>query len=250
MGTQEPEGNGPGGLPGKFTPEQTTKTLERTEAAARPPEIKAVVFDYGCVLSAVPGPEAFEPLRKAVGAETAAFQEMYWRNREAYDFDTLDVANYFREMGSAAGVVFTPEQIETLGRLDFEIWATPNPVMVEWVRALRGRGLKIGVLSNMSRNVGDYLRRESQWLQLFHHLCFSGELKIGKPDPAIYRSCLESLGVTAAETLFLDDREPNIQAAEALGIHGILFHSAQELLPALVPYGLAESLEQVMAPRR
>jgi HAD superfamily hydrolase (TIGR01509 family) len=119
--------------------------------------------------------------------------------------------------------------------------------MVEWVQALRDRGLKTAILSNMSRNVGDYLRREAKWLELFNQICFSGELKMGKPDHAIYRSCLESLGVTAADALFIDDREVNVKAADALGMHGIWFHTPRELAPQLAPYGLADSLAEVLA---
>ncbi len=99
--------------------------------------------------------------------------------------------------------------------------------MVEWVRVLRGRGLKTAVLSNISRTVGDYLRRTAQVVGAVRPSGFSGELKMAKPDPAIYHVCLEALGVPAAEALFLDDREVNIAAARAVGMHGIVFRSAE-----------------------
>lgn len=209
--------------------------------------ITAVVFDYGCVLSRVPVPEDYEPLRKALGADPTRFQELYWRDREAYDFDTLNVTSYFQAIARELGTSFSPEQIAGLATLDSQIWAPSNPVMVEWVRVLHDRGLKTGVLSNMSRNVGDYLRREAKWLELFNHLCFSGELKMGKPGHAIYRACLQSLDVTAGEALFIDDREVNIKAAEAVGMHGIVFASATQLHSELAPYGLADSLAEVIA---
>jgi putative hydrolase of the HAD superfamily len=209
--------------------------------------ITTIVFDYGCVLSLAPRPEDYEPLRKAVGAEAAAFQEMYWRSREAYDLDALHVTAYFQGVGRALGVSFTPEQIQNFATLDSQMWAAPNPVMVEWVRVLRERGFKTAVLSNMSPTVSSYLRRSVKWLELFDLLCFSGELKMAKPEPAIYRSCLESLGVPAAQTLFIDDREVNIKTAQAVGMHGIVFGSIEQLQTDLEPYGLAESLAQAKA---
>src|SRR5579872_7279615 len=130
----------------KFTPEETKKILEAAGRTADKPRITTVIFDYGCVLSLAPRLEDFEPLRKMIGAEAAAFQEMYWRNREAYDFDALSVSAYFEEIGKAAGINLTPEQLQSLATLDYELWAAPNPVMVEWVRALRDRGLKTAVL--------------------------------------------------------------------------------------------------------
>jgi len=209
--------------------------------------ITTVIFDWGCVLSLPPGPADYEPLRKALGVEAAAFQEIYWRNRDAYDRDELDTPAYWGEIVQAAGAACSPEQIQNLATLDGQLWGKPNPVMVEWVRVLRGRGLKTAVLSNMSRSVGGYLRRTFKWLELFDHLCFSSDLRMGKPDPAIYRVCLEALRVPAPQALLIDDREVNITAARAVGMHGIVFRSAEQLQTDLEPYGLAESLAQAKA---
>jgi putative hydrolase of the HAD superfamily len=209
-------------------------------------QITAVIFDYGCVLSLPPRPEDYEPLRKTLGADASVFQELYWRHREVYDRDGLPRTAYWEEMVCAIGGTATAQQIEKLITLDNQLWGRRNPVMVEWARLLRRRGLQIAVLSNMSRNVGDYLRRTAKWLELFHHLCFSGELKITKPNPAIYHACLATLGVPAAQTLFIDDREVNIPPALAMGMHGIVFHSTEQLQTDLAPYGLAESLAEAL----
>ena len=206
--------------------------------------ILSVIFDYGCVLSLPPGPEDFEPLRQAIGVEPAAFQDLYWRNREAYDLDALDTTAYFQGIGRAARVNFSVEQTQQLAALDCQMWGKINPVMVEWVRVLRDRRFKTAVLSNMSRCVGDYLRRAAQWLKLVDHLCFSGELRTGKPGAAIYHACLAALGVPPSEALMIDDREINVTAARALGMHGIVFRSVEQLQPDLEPYGLAESLAE------
>jgi FMN phosphatase YigB (HAD superfamily) len=53
--------------------------------------------------------------------------------------------------------------------------------------------------------------------------------------------------VPAAQTLFIDDREDNIVAAGAVGMNGIVFRSARELLADLEPYGLAESLVEAQS---
>ena len=203
-----------------------------------------IIFDYGCVLSLAPILEDYEPLRKAVGAEASAFQEMYWRDRDAYDRDALDNPSYWQKVALAAGVPFSKEQVKEWSTLDCQIWDRPNAVMVDWVRVLRRRGIKTAVLSNMSRHVSSYLRRQAQWLGLFDHLCFSGELGIVKPSPAIYHVCLEALGVPASQVLFIDDREVNITGARAVGIRGIVFRSVEDLARDLKPFGLAESLAE------
>jgi putative hydrolase of the HAD superfamily len=209
--------------------------------------ITTVIFDYGCVLSVTPRLEDYEPLRQATGLDAAAFQETYWRHRDAYDGDATDVSAYWQDFGLAMGVTFSPEQIQELVAKDIQIWARTDRVMIEWARVLRQRGWKTAVLSNMSRSVGDYLRRTAKWLELFDHLCFSGELRITKPGAAIYHVCLEALGVPAGEALFVDDLAVNIAAAQAIGMHGIVFQSAGQLMKELEPYGLAESLAEAKA---
>jgi len=206
--------------------------------------ITTVIFDYGRVISVAPTPQDFEPLRKAIGVQLAAFKETYWRYRDAYDLDDLDAAAYWQEFGRDVGRNFSPSQIHKLAALDCQIWGRPNPVMVEWVRLLRGKGLKTAVISNISRNVGDYLRRNGRWIGFMNQVTFSGELKLLKPDPAIFHACLEGLGEPAEQALFIDDKDVNVTAAQALGINGIVFHSVDQLKTALKPYGLAESLAE------
>ena len=53
--------------------------------------------------------------------------------------------------------------------------------------------------------------------------------------------------MSAAQALFIDDREVNITAAHAVGMQGIVFRSVEELAPELEPYGLAESLAEAKA---
>ena len=209
-----------------------------------------LIFDYGCVISLAPSLDDYAPLRQALGVEPATFQELYWRNREVYDVDGLDTLAYWLDLGRTAGVEFSPAKVQALADLDNHLWGRTNPVMLEWVRVLHERGLKAAILSNMSRGVGDYLRRTADWLGLFDHLCFSGELKTGKPGPAIYHACLKGVAEPAAHTLFIDDREVNIAAGRALGMPGIVFHSVEQLQNDLKPYGLAESLAEAQARSR
>jgi putative hydrolase of the HAD superfamily len=209
--------------------------------------ITTVIFDYGCVLSHAPTPEDFELLRQAARVEAAAFEETYWRYRDPFDVGALDASAYWQEFGREVGAKFSPAQIKRLAALDCQMWGRTNLVMVEWVRLLRGRGVKTAIISNMSRTIGDYIRRAALWLGLFNQVCFSGEMKILKPDAAIFHACLEALGEPAARTLFIDDREANVAAARALGMHGIVFSSEHQLRPDLEPYGLAESLAEAQA---
>lgn len=74
-----------------------------------------------------------------------------------------------------------------------------------------------------------HLRTNCQWLENFAFKTFSAELRLIKPDPAIYRHTLQGLGIGAEETLFVDDRADNVRAASALGIRAIHFRSIGQL---------------------
>lgn len=204
--------------------------------------IIAIIFDFGCVLSLAPTPEDYEPLRTAVGVDPATFQEIYWKHREAYDADTMAALTYWQGIAQATGTTFSPEEIQKVAMLDMQMWERLNPPMMEWVRVLRSQGMKLAVLSNMSRTVGDHFRRTAKWIELFNHVCFSGELRIVKPDPAIYHVSLRALDEPAGQTLFIDDREVNVAAARALGMPAILFTTVEQLYKDLEPFGLTASL--------
>jgi putative hydrolase of the HAD superfamily len=73
-------------------------------------------------------------------------------------------------------------------------------------------------------------------------LVWSYQLRVAKPDPAIYLYALERLGTRPAETLFLDDRQENVDAANALGMKGLIFSTVEQLRLDLVDSGLSREL--------
>ena len=82
---------------------------------------------------------------------------------------------------------------------------------------LKRAGYKLYVLSNMSREFIDFLRRTEIYG------CFDGEVGsceegVVKPEPRIYEILLDRFGLDPAETLFIDDRRSNLEAAAAFGI--------------------------------
>ncbi len=210
-------------------------------------KITSVIFDFGCVLSRVPEPADFEPIREALGVDAETFHDVYWRNRDAYDLDHMRTEVYWQGVGQLAGRELTAEEAMTLANIDCQIWSRPNPVMINWLGRLPAEGLKVALISNMSMHIGNYLRRTAAWISHCDPVCFSGELKLLKPDPAIYHTCLSKMSHSPAQALFIDDREVNVAAARNLGITGIVFKSVEQLQQDLHPYGLADSLSRVKA---
>jgi putative hydrolase of the HAD superfamily len=204
--------------------------------------IYTVIFDFGYVLSLPPQPSDYQRLAALAGIDGKSFEEIYWGNRTDYDRGTIDGPTYWRRIAKAAGRELTPAQIDSLIGNDIAIWMRANPVMMEWVRALKRGGMKIAVLSNMPIEISTYMRQYAPWFRDFDYVCFSAEVQLAKPDAAIFHACLEAVHSRPEECLFIDDRAENVEAARALGMHALKFVSVHELAVDLQPFNLPATL--------
>lgn len=204
--------------------------------------ITAVIFDYGRVLSTTEDPVAKAKLISLSGFDEAKLFASYWRFRHEYDLGQLNGRTYWTRVAGDLGVSFTPAQIEELIETDILMWTSLNEEMLAWVVALQDKGFPTAILSNMGEEMLRYMRQEFGWLAHFQHHTWSCELGIGKPDPAIYVHTCERLGVPPQETLFLDDKPENIEAASSVGLNAVLFESIGQLRRDLQARRLLEGL--------
>ena len=180
----------------------------------------AVIFDYGNVLSQ-PQPQAdVQALANALRVPVPQFTEAYWQFRVAYDDGSLDPAAYWDKVAQAVSRALEPGQLKELIEVDSRSWSHPAPLIPQWAQELRAAGVRTGLLSNMPFPVRDYILG-CRWLPEFDVRVFSCEFGRCKPAPEIYEYCLNKAGIAAREALFLDDREANVRAAEALGMSAI-----------------------------
>ena len=103
--------------------------------------------------------------------------------------------------------------------------------LLDFIRSLRPR-FKTGVISNAWPDLRDYIV-ENKFDDAFDNLVISAEVGVMKPEPKIYEIALEKLNVRASEAAFVDDVAFNVQAAQSLGMHGILFTDAAQTLKEL-----------------
>ena len=198
--------------------------------------LRAVIFDYGIVLTGPPDAAAWANLLRITGLPEERFEPLYWANRPALDEGKLTGIGYWQKFLRDAGL--PPDHAEELNRWDARLWTVENPVMVAWQRKLKQRGLLTAILSNISDNVLASVEREFAWIHSFDVLVWSCQLGIVKPNPEIYRHTLAELGTQPEETLFIDDKRPNVEAARALGIQAIEYSSVERLRDGLIAAGL------------
>jgi len=191
--------------------------------------LRAVIFDYGKVLSLPPDPEAHAALVRITGLDAETLDRFYWADRDAYDKGLLTDTAYWNNLGAEAGLTLSEQSIKELVRWDALLWLGVNSSMIAWQLKLKQHGLLTAILSNMTGTVHQAMKRKFDWLGRFDVQVWSYELGTTKPDPAIYNHALEKLDVRAEETLFLDDRAANVEAAVALGMKSILFTDVETL---------------------
>ena len=93
---------------------------------------------------------------------------------------------------------------------------------IPWIRACRAAGYRVLYLSNFSQPALDAHPWMHALLAEMEGGILSYREQLIKPDPAIYRLLLDRYGLVADECVVIDDTEQNIEAAKALGIHGIV----------------------------
>lgn len=190
--------------------------------------LKAIIFDFGGVLCHHPPQEDVEGLASIWGLPRDEFLRHFWAHRVPYDRGDLTPEEYWARFAQSAGVPPVNGRLEEILRRDIGFWMHLQTNMVTWTRTVKKAGYRTALLSNLPRSLGEHLLAHCDFIKDFDHLTLSYEVRSAKPEERIYRHCLEGLGVAPEQSLFLDDRAPNIEAAQALGIHGVLFETAHQ----------------------
>jgi putative hydrolase of the HAD superfamily len=204
--------------------------------------LRAVIFDYGRVLTGPPDPAAYAELLRITGLSAERFEGLYWTDRQAYDEGKLTGLEFWRKLVRDAGLNMSESAIAELNLWDARMWTRGDPAMLAWQLAIKQRGLLTAIVSNMGDTVHEHMVRELDWLSRFDVLVWSYQLRVAKPDPAIYLYALQRLGTAPADTLFIDDRPENVDAAIALGMKGLIFSTVAQLRLDLVDSGLSREL--------
>ena len=185
--------------------------------------LKAIVFDYGRVLSLSPTVADWERLASVFGVPVEQFQKPYWALRDRYDRATFSAETYWGGVADDLGKNISEEDIARLVVLDNTQWTRGNPQMLEFTWQAQHAGMKVGVLSNMQSDMLKAMRQKLPWLSRFDAQVYSCEVGVIKPEPESYHAILHDLDVPARDSLFLDDKQANIDGARAVGMHAEVF---------------------------
>ena len=119
-----------------------------------------------------------------------------------------------------------------------EMISEPIQGSVDILKSLKNMGFPVYALSNWNHITFQVALKEFDFLNIFDGRIVSGEVKLAKPDPRIYKLLLETFGLVPEESLFIDDRIDNVEVARKLGIKAVQFISPENLQDDLLIHGI------------
>jgi putative hydrolase of the HAD superfamily len=183
---------------------------------------KTVIFDYGDVIS-LPQSAADRSIIEALaGVDPARFWRSYQAHRLELDLGAEGARAYWRQIARDTSAQWDEARLLELWVADLRSWMSVNPGTIEVLSDLHAGGTRLALLSNAGPDYGSYFRGGPLG-DFFDAVYVSGELKLLKPDAAIYEHVLADLGIPAAEAIFIDNKADNVRGAELLSITGHVF---------------------------
>lgn len=125
-----------------------------------------------------------------------------------------------------------PERLHRTLKLVVENWdmcMEPVEGALGFYARVKEKGYHTYVLSNACNRFYGYFPKHYD-LESFDGVVVSSDVKMIKPNPAVYEYILKKYGLKPEECLFIDDVEANVKAAEAVGIKGFVFKNNYEKL--------------------
>lgn len=201
--------------------------------------IRAVVFDFGGVMTTMTMPERVRPLVEGLGLEWSVLEAGFQRYRRQMDGDLITMDEMYARIWADAGLSVAPDLQARIIKEDMASYLYRNEATLEWMKALKARGYRLGILTNMCTTFAKLFREHfPDFIALADAMVISGEEHLYKPQREIYDLVVERLGCPAEEICFIDDVEGNCQGARDAGWQAVRFTSTAEA---------AEALEELLA---
>lgn len=210
------------------------------------PDIKAIIFDYGEVLTATRNPEATQTQRSILARQLDLDPAELW----PYLFEGPAARKWFtgqysreefwRKVLEPRGIR-QPSEMKAFADAIFLGSDSLNPEMTSLIKELQGK-YKLAVLSNASwtePELQDRIYGENGFLQgVFDVIVTSRTVGAVKPDVEIFLNVLSRLDVRPDQAVFVDDLVTFTNAASSLGIYAHWFTTPAQFRAYLTKLGV------------
>ena len=187
---------------------------------------KAIFFDWGGVIANDPGDEFLSQLLSQIGATENQKFEIFRTYMSDFMKGVISEKEYWQSLRDNYGLVIKDSISEEFNRWNGLV---ANQEILELVKNVHNLGLKTAVLSNVIKPTFNVIEHTGYYDQ-FDDVIASCEVAYAKPQPEIYQLALEKLGVTAKESIFIDDKQSCLDPAAAMGFATILAKNPKQII--------------------
>jgi putative hydrolase of the HAD superfamily len=186
--------------------------------------IKAIIFDYGGVLSAQAGLRDFGTMyAPKFGKNPEDFNTVIVDTWKLARVNDIDSKSFWVKLAD-----FLDIDAKTL-RKDFMEFFGFREEVFQLVKKLKKNGYKLGLLSNHIEDWLEEIIENRKFNRTFDVIVTSYKSRVAKPDIAIFKEIVGKLNVKSTECVYIDDMEKNIPPAKQLAMNAILFTSFENL---------------------
>lgn len=199
--------------------------------------VDVVLFDFGGVFTGSPFAAVTE-MAAVEGLDPQAFAAVMfgdysqdndhpWHRLERGEVSFDDACAQITALGQAANLRVSP--IDLLVKMGSE--KIIHQAMIDVARDIKAAGLGVGMITNNVREFSDSWRQMIPVDEIIDQVFDSSFMGVRKPSPAIFQRALAAMAVAPERAVFLDDVPANVEAAKALGLHGIVVEA--DPMPAI-----------------
>jgi FMN phosphatase YigB (HAD superfamily) len=191
-------------------------------------DIKAIIFDMGGVILRTVDKTSRTALAARFGLTREQIEDLVFNSRSALEA-TVGRISEREHWKSVWDNLEVPDAERPACEAAFWDGDFLDDVLLGFLRSQQGIRTT-ALLSNAWSGARDALTHVHPCIDAFDISVFSYEVKLAKPDPAIYDLILGRVGVQASQAIFLDDNEDNIISAGKVGIHAIRYLNTPQAL--------------------
>ena len=179
---------------------------------------RAIIFDcFGVLIG-----RGFDATYRIAGGDPVADRNFITNLLGRANLGLMTQAEFGQEISSHLAI--SPEKwSDALYRAE-----QPDPELLAYIETLHQK-FKTAILSNANNRVVQNKLGEDCLRNCFDAVIVSAEVGVAKPDFAIYEQTAEKLGVKPSECIFIDDLDGYVQAAERVGMRGILYQNLEQV---------------------
>jgi glucose-1-phosphatase len=198
--------------------------------------LRAIIFDIGRVLVRLD----FERVMDGLASDYALSPAEIWTALENdprwkdWQEGRISPRDWHLHLGKRFGGSLTFEQFTQVWNRIF----VPEPMQEDAFLQKLSKRYRLALLSNTDPIHVTYIERNYDFFRHFPVRIYSCAVGVSKPDPLIYGQALRACKVQATQAVFIDDLPANVEAAQRLGMAGIVYKSPDQLREELRSHGV------------